>query len=62
MLVSFKIGVCVVVFLPHIYDSNKTERAGYLKILEEGAVTLKGKPVSYLWSQGGDNYEFEEAL
>jgi protein disulfide-isomerase A6 len=55
-------GVCVVVFFPHIFDSSKQERDGYLTIIKNAATNLKGKPLSYLWSQGGDNYEFEEAF
>ena len=50
----------MIVFLPHIYDSNKRERNDYLKTLEDGALMNKGKPLSYLWAQGGDYFEFEE--
>jgi hypothetical protein len=42
LILFFKIilkGICVIVFLPHIYDSSKNERNDYLKILEDGATT-----------------------
>lgn len=55
-------GVCLLVFLPHIYDSNKEERNNYINTVLEVAKALKSKPVNFLWAQGGDNYEFEEAF
>ncbi|CAD8134718.1 unnamed protein product [Paramecium pentaurelia] len=55
-------GVCIIAFLPHIYDSNKQERNQYINQLLDVAKSLKNKPVNFLWTQGGDNYEFEEAF
>lgn len=52
----------MVVFLPHIYDSNKRERNDYIKILQDGASQSKSKPLSFLWAQGGDNFDFEESF
>lgn len=55
-------GLCVLAFLPHIYDSSKSERNNYIAILEEGVKKFKASPVNFLWVQGGDYYDFEEAL
>ena len=55
-------GLCVIAFLPHIYDSNKDERNGYINILEEAVKKFKGNPINFLWVQGGDYYSFEETL
>jgi protein disulfide-isomerase A6 len=52
----------LIAFLPHIYDSSKDERNSYISTLLEVAKSLKNKPVNFLWTQGGDNYEFEEAF
>lgn len=55
-------GLCVMAFLPHIYDSNKEERKGYITVLEEVSKKFKGNPFNFIWVQGGDYYEFEEGL
>ena len=55
-------GICLIAFLPHIYDSNKEERNKYISLLEDLTKKFKGQPFSFLWAQGGDYYEFEEAL
>lgn len=55
-------GICIISFLPHIYDCTKEERNGYINILEEVSKKFKGNPFSFLWAQGGDYYEFEETL
>jgi len=53
-------GVCVIAFLPHIYDSSAEERNNYLKLVEDVANSFRGKPFTFLWSQGGDQYGMEE--
>ena len=55
-------GICVIVFLPHIADSNKNERNKYLDIIKDGNKSSRGKPVYFLWAQGGDYYDFEDKL
>lgn len=55
-------GVCVIFFLPHIYDSSASQRNGYIDLIQEIATANKSKPFTYLWSQGGDQYDFEEKL
>jgi len=55
-------AACLIVFLPHIYDSNKEERNNYIQTIEEVQVALKGKPLTFLWSQGGDQFQLEDQL
>ena len=55
-------AVCLISFLPHIYDSSKEERNNYLDTISEVAASFKGKPITYLWSQGGDQYQLESNL
>lgn len=55
---------CLVAFLPHIYDDGAKGRNAQLKELDTAMQQSKkdGKNVGFLWSQGGDQYELEEAL
>jgi len=55
---------CIVAFLPHIYDDGATGRNANLKSLDEAFKASKkaGKNIGFLWSQGGDQFELEEAL
>lgn len=55
---------CMVAFLPHIYDDGAAGRNEKLKMLDEAMKASKkdGKSVGFLWSQGGDQYELEEAM
>ncbi|EAR90091.1 protein disulfide isomerase family A protein (macronuclear) [Tetrahymena thermophila SB210] len=55
-------GVCIIFLLPHIYDSSAAQRNGYINLITEIAQANKGRPITYLWSQGGDQYDFEEKL
>jgi protein disulfide-isomerase A6 len=55
-------GVCLIGFLPHIYDSSAKERSDYIEILQELSKSNRANPVTFLWSQGGDNYAIEESL
>eukprot|EP00397_Hematodinium_sp_SG-2012_P041981 GEMP01046351.1.p1 GENE.GEMP01046351.1~~GEMP01046351.1.p1 ORF type:complete len:279 (+),score=68.76 GEMP01046351.1:87-923(+) len=55
-------GLCVLAFLPHILDSQKAGREKYLKDFNTAARGSGGVPCTFLWSQGGDQYEFEEKL
>jgi len=41
-------------------DSSDDERRRYIEIIENLRTKFKGKPIQYLWSQGGDQYAFEE--
>ena len=55
-------GLCLIAFLPHIKDSGESKRKEYVQWLEDVKDKNKGRPVSFLWVQGGDNFNFEEAL
>lgn len=54
--------LCIIAFLPHIYDSSAKERNEYLDILSEASKLIVGKKVIVLWAQGGDFYPLEEKL
>jgi len=60
--VENKGSVCILAFLPHILDTSPKERAEYLKIIEEIKKRNSGKPFNFLWSQGGDQFDFEESM
>ena len=55
-----RVGICVIVFLPHIADSSADERNKYLDIIKESRKVNGGKPIFYLWAQGGDHFDFED--
>ena len=52
--------VCLIAFLPHIYDSSAAERNRYIGVIQESAKKNRGKPIKYLWAQAGDYYKFEQ--
>lgn len=55
---------CVLAFLPHILDDQAKERNEKIKALDSAMKAKKkdGMSVGFLWSQGGDQFEMEEAL
>jgi protein disulfide-isomerase A6 len=55
-------GICLIGFLPHIYDSSAQERNDYIEVLQELSKSNRVNPVTFLWSQGGDNYDVEESM
>ena len=57
-----RIGICIIAFLPHIADSSAKERNRYLDIIKEARKSNRGKPIYYLWAQGGDYFDFEDKL
>jgi len=57
-----RIGICIIAFLPHIADSSAKERNRYLEIINEVKKKNRGKPIYYLWAQGGDHFDFEDKL
>jgi len=60
--VESKSSVCILAFLPHILDVTPEQRADNLKILEEVNKKNSGKPFNFLWSQGGDQFDFEDDM
>ena len=57
-----RVGICIIAFLPHIADSSAKERNRYLDIIKEARKGNRGKPIYYLWAQGGDYFDFEDKL
>ena len=55
-------NVCVLAFLPHIYDSSANERNKYIGTFTEVAKKNRGKPVKFLWAQAGDFFKFEQMI
>lgn len=55
---------CVVAFLPHILDDGAKGRNDKIKALTDAMMAKKkdGMSVGFLWSQGGDQFEMEEAM
>jgi protein disulfide-isomerase A6 len=54
--------ICVVMFVPHILDSLASGRNGYLDTLAALAKEFRGKPLSFVWLEGGAQPELENAL
>ena len=57
-----RIGICIIAFLPHIADSSAKERNRYLETINEAKKRTRGKPIYFLWAQGGDHFDFEDKL
>lgn len=55
---------CVIAFLPHILDDGAKERNARIKVLEEALKATKkdSKNYGFLWSEGGEQFDMEEAL
>lgn len=54
--------ICVVMFLPHILDSQAKGREKYLSLLGDIAKNFRGTPLSFMWSEGGAQSDLESAL
>ena len=54
--------VCIIAFLPHIYDSTAEERGRYISTFTESAKKNRGKPLKFLWAQASDFYKFEQLV
>ena len=55
-------NVCVLAFLPHIFDSSANERNKYIETFTDVAKKNRGKPVKFLWAQAGDFFKFEQMI
>ncbi len=55
-------GVCIIAFLPHLYDSTASQRNAYIDEIKAASKASRGKPIYYFWAQGADFYPFEERL
>ena len=55
--------VCVINFLPNIYDSSADERNRYLNMIKKVATNnRKSRFLSFFWLQAGDQLDLERAL
>jgi len=54
--------ICVITFLPNIYDSNAAERNGYLETLKKVAKKQRSQPFVFFWLQSGDQLDLERKL
>eukprot|EP00164_Ancoracysta_twista_P002767 GFYU01003683.1.p1 GENE.GFYU01003683.1~~GFYU01003683.1.p1 ORF type:complete len:565 (-),score=211.16 GFYU01003683.1:121-1815(-) len=57
-----KKGICVIVALPHILDSSAVERTANLDMVKAVAKKFRKNPMSFMWTEGGAQYELEETL
>ncbi len=55
-------GLCLVAFLPHIKDQGEEKRKLVLKELDDLRKKHLSKNLTFLWAQGGDNFDLEERL
>lgn len=55
-------GLCIIAFLPSLRDSGEEKRKEYIAELETLKSKHKGKPLSFLWSEGGSNFDFEDSF
>ncbi|CAG9316576.1 unnamed protein product [Blepharisma stoltei] len=54
--------VCIIAFLPHIYDSSSVERNRYIEVFQNVAKKTRGKPIRLMWAQAGDFLKLEQLL
>ncbi len=54
--------ICVLMIMPHIYDSSARVRNGYIDQLRELARIFRGKPLLFGWLEGGAQPALERAL
>merc|ERR1711920_32933 len=52
--------ICVVSFLPHISNSQKSGRDRYLNVIEKVAKSSRGKPFRFGWIQASDQPAWEQ--
>jgi protein disulfide-isomerase A6 len=55
-------NVCLISFLPHIYDSSSEERNKYISIFYSVSKLFRSRPLKFFWAQAGDFYKFEQFL
>ena len=46
--------ICILTFLPNIYDSNAKERNDYLEMIKKVAKKNRKHPYEFFWLQAGD--------
>jgi len=55
-------GVCLVAFVPHLLDSGVSARNDMLKTITDVLRASYSMPVKFFWSEGGEQFEFEDQL
>lgn len=54
--------ICALLFVPHIYDSSAKQRNALLEQYGEIAKSLRGKPLTFTWSEGTAQPDLEQSL
>ena len=54
--------ICMINFLPNIYESNAKERVGYIGTIMKSAKTNRKQPFKWFWLQAGDQLDLERQL
>ncbi len=54
--------ICVIMFVPHILDASAKERNQMLEMYQGVAKTMRGKPLTFVWSEAGAQSALESAL
>ena len=54
--------ICVITFLPNIFDSNANERNRYIDTLKNVAKKNRKQPFNYFWLSAGDQLDLERNL
>ena len=54
--------ICIITFLPNIYDSNSNERNAYLETITKVAKKNRRHPFVFFWLQAGDQLDTEREL
>ena len=54
--------ICVISFLPNIFDSNAEERKGYLDLVTDVAKKNRRHPFKWFWLQAGYQLDLEKSL
>ena len=54
--------ICIVSFLPNIYDSNAKERQTYLDLIMKAAKANRKHPFKWFWLSAGDQLDLERSL
>jgi protein disulfide-isomerase A6 len=52
--------VCVIAFLPHIYDSTAAERNAHIDLLAQTAKKHRNQPFAWFWAQAGDHLDLQK--
>jgi len=54
--------ICVISFLPNIYESNAAERNAYIATIKKVAKSNRAIPLTFFWLSAGDQLDLERSL